>query len=58
MKNCDTWCVIENAGYIDEAHVGSFDTFKEAQSYVVENYTKEEVEALHVEITCNGSYEH
>lgn len=58
MLSQDAWCVIENAGYVGEVNVGSFDSHSKAAQYIDANYTQDEVSNLHVEISYNDSYEY
>lgn len=54
----DQYEVLEHAGMYNENEIDTFPTLKAAQQYVEDNYTKDEVAELRVDITCNNSTEY
>lgn len=54
----NSWEVLENAGMFNESQAFAGSTYQEAVDYRDEMYSPEEIEALHVDITRNGSTEY
>ncbi len=51
------WEVHENSGMDNDQVVFESASFKEADDYITQNYTKEEIDDLPVLLTRDGSYE-